>query len=224
MNYFAHGCRFFHDPLFLAGTALPDWLNVIDRRTKARSKRAAELLHDDDPVVASMAAGVIQHHADDYWFHGQLPFIDGCVRLSAALRQSLGGDDSPRPSFVAHVAIELLLDSSLMAQQEGGLEGYYRMLGQLHQTDVQRGAERLTGRSIPDIPRLLEGFLRVRFLSDYRDDAKLLYRLNQVLQRVGLPPLPELALSWLASARREVNAIAPDLFPPPFPVTPVVAP
>ena len=32
MNYFAHGVRFLEDPYFLAGTAVPDWLSVVDRR------------------------------------------------------------------------------------------------------------------------------------------------------------------------------------------------
>ena len=34
-------------------------------------------------------------------------------------------------------------------------------------------------------------FARERFLSDYADDAKLCYRLNQVMRRVRLPALPE---------------------------------
>ena len=33
-------------------------------------------------------------------------------------------------------------------------------------------------------------FSRERFLSDYADDGKLLFRLNQVMRRVGLPLLP----------------------------------
>ena len=40
MNYFAHGYAFLDDPYFLAGTAVPDWLSVIDRRMRARSKLA----------------------------------------------------------------------------------------------------------------------------------------------------------------------------------------
>src|SRR3984957_18435669 len=38
MNYFAHGIRFVDRPWFLAGTALPDWLSVIDRRVRLRPK------------------------------------------------------------------------------------------------------------------------------------------------------------------------------------------
>src|SRR5438309_848636 len=65
MNYLAHGWRFTGEPYFLAGTAAPDWLSVIDRKTRLRSRTAAEFVADADPIVASIARGVIQHHADD---------------------------------------------------------------------------------------------------------------------------------------------------------------
>ena len=37
MNYFAHGHRFVDDPYFLAGTAVPDWLSVVDRKVRVRA-------------------------------------------------------------------------------------------------------------------------------------------------------------------------------------------
>ena len=41
MNYFAHGRHFIDQPYLLAGTAVPDWLNVVDRSVRARPARAA---------------------------------------------------------------------------------------------------------------------------------------------------------------------------------------
>ncbi len=43
MNYLSHGFRFVDDPYFVAGTALPDWMSVLDRRNRARSTVAAVL-------------------------------------------------------------------------------------------------------------------------------------------------------------------------------------
>ena len=40
MNYFAHGYAFVDDPWFLAGTAVPDWLNVSDRGVRVRERQA----------------------------------------------------------------------------------------------------------------------------------------------------------------------------------------
>ena len=58
MNYFAHGYRFVDSAYFLAGTAVPDWLSVADRKVRARSKGANQLLNDTDPRVAALAAGI----------------------------------------------------------------------------------------------------------------------------------------------------------------------
>ena len=35
MNYFAHGRQFVNQPYFMAGTSVPDWLPVLNRRVKA---------------------------------------------------------------------------------------------------------------------------------------------------------------------------------------------
>src|SRR4051795_212815 len=74
MNYLAHGWRFASEPYVLAGTAAPDWLSVIDRKVRLRSRTAATFISDADPVLAAIARGVVQHHADDAWFHATLAF------------------------------------------------------------------------------------------------------------------------------------------------------
>ncbi len=46
MNYLAHGWRYTDEPYVLAGTAAPDWLSVIDRKIRLRSRTAAEVVAD----------------------------------------------------------------------------------------------------------------------------------------------------------------------------------
>ena len=60
---------------------MPDWLNVVDRRVRVRSKHAAAHLDADDPRIARIAAGVLQHCQDDAWFHNTRAFAE----LSLAL-------------------------------------------------------------------------------------------------------------------------------------------
>ena len=61
MNYLAHGWRFVDQPYFLAGTAAPDWMSVIDRRNRLRSKAAERFVEDSDPQLAALARGVVHH-------------------------------------------------------------------------------------------------------------------------------------------------------------------
>jgi hypothetical protein len=65
MNYFAHARPFLDQPYFMAGTGMPDWLTVVDRRVRLRAKHAEALRHDARPWVAQVAGGVLQPLRDD---------------------------------------------------------------------------------------------------------------------------------------------------------------
>ncbi len=89
MNYFAHGRRFVEDPYFLAGTAVPDWLNVVDRRVRVRAVQAERHVEAADPRVARIAAGIVQHCRDDQWFHATPAFAALSLELCRMLRPTL---------------------------------------------------------------------------------------------------------------------------------------
>jgi hypothetical protein len=205
MNYFAHGRHFIDEPLYLAGTALPDWLGVVDRGARVRSRRAAEFIKDSDPQVATFARGIVQHHDDDRWFHGTQAFAELSLQLTVLCRDSLPGDAGFRPSFLGHILVELLLDSALAADDPARLHAYYAALESLDPAALEAIVNRITPRPVEHFGWFLERFCRERFLFDYAEDAKLLFRLNQVLRRVKLPALPESFTDVLATARQEVT-------------------
>src|SRR4051812_38665606 len=113
MNYLAHGWRFTAEPYFLAGTAAPDWMNVIDRKLRLRSRVATRFVGNPDTQLASVARGVVQHHADDAWFHATPAFNELSLAFAVELRDALPGDEGFRPSFLGHIMVELLLDAVL---------------------------------------------------------------------------------------------------------------
>src|SRR5690606_20414525 len=103
MNYFAHGWRYTNEPYFLAGTATPDWLSVVDRKMRARAKRAALFVDNANPQLAQLARGIVQHHADDDWFHQTPAFTEMSLQFTVAIRDLLSPDDGFRPSFLGHI-------------------------------------------------------------------------------------------------------------------------
>jgi hypothetical protein len=191
MNYLAHGYRFCQDPYFLAGTAAPDWLSVIDRKMRLRSKTAGQFVDDPDPTLAAMARGVIQHHHDDGWFHQTEAFATLSLSFAVAVRGVLPADDGFRPSFLGHILVELLLDAVLADEAPQRLEEYYQAIAALDPTVVEQVLNRLATRPSDRIATLIPRFHQERFLADYGEDATLLMRLNHVMRRVGLPLLPE---------------------------------
>ena len=211
MNYFSHGFRFVDDPYVLAGTAVPDWLSVADRRVRARAARARPLIGDPDPCLSAVARGVVQHHHDDAWFHDTDAFNDACWQVTRLCRAVLPPDEGFRPSFLGHILVEILLDAELAAADPGALDRYYAAIGQLDPLTVQAAVNQIAAVPTDRLAWFIERFCQERFLWDYADDAKLLFRLNQVMRRVRLSPLPDSFQSVLPAARQIVCARASDL-------------
>jgi hypothetical protein len=191
VNYFAHGRHFIDDPYFLAGTAVPDWLNVVDRRVRVRSKQALRHVGADDPLLARVAAGIVQHCGDDAWFHGTRAFAELSLELCGMLKTVLPADDGFRPHFLGHILVEILLDATLIAEDPGTLDEYYAAMERLDGECVERAVSGIASRPASNLGTFIGLFSRERFLSDYADDGKLLFRLNQVMRRVRLPLLPD---------------------------------
>ena len=64
------------------------------------------------------------------------------------------------------------------------------------------------------LAQLIPRFSSERFLADYRDDQRLCMRINQVMRRVRLPPLPASFATLLPDARRQVRQSKDELFNP----------
>ncbi len=214
MNYLAHARLGLDDPYWVAGTALPDWMNVVDRKNRARRARAAAVVEHPDPRIAALARGCVQHHVDDAWFHQTEEFVHLSANLAVELRGMLPPDGGHQSGFVGHIAVELLLDGVLIERDPSLLDRYYRSLAAVDLETLVAGAQRVCLRPAPGLKVLVPKFIQVRFLADYVDDLGLLFRLNGVMRRVGLPPLPVGLAGWLAEARRRVRGAADRLLPP----------
>lgn len=211
MNYFAHGRAFVDDPYFLAGTAVPDWMNVVDRRVRVRERYAAQHVEANDSRIASLARGIVQHHRDDAWFHETRAFTELSWQTTVVVRDALPADDGFRPSFLGHILVEILLDATLIAEDPENLDRYYQSMEALDAGLIESAINQMVPRGTERLASMIPLFSRERFLSDYLDDAKLRFRLNQVMRRVKLPALPESFLEILPGVRRDVTARREEL-------------
>jgi hypothetical protein len=213
MNYFAHGLRFLDRPFFLAGTALPDWLSIVDRRVRLRARNVLPFADETGTPAAEIAAGVLQHFEDDAWFHKTATFAVATAELTVLLRSALPADDGYRPAFLGHILTEMLLDSILIERDPARLADYYAALAQLDAGLVEESANRMARHSTERLKLLIPRFIEERFLADYADSRRLLFRLNQIMRRVGLTPLPEGLENCLDDARDLVARHAAGLLP-----------
>jgi hypothetical protein len=252
MNYLAHGREHLDRPYFLAGTAVPDWLNVSDRRSRVRRKQAAEwcrrvdgegavqaargtallgkpavapeeevgkprvgiipgkpAAHDD--VTVELAAGIVRHLDDDAWFHRSAAFYETTGRLTRAVADVVADEPAARPGFVGHVLTEVLLDAALIERDPELLSAYYEALAGVDAERVQHAVNRMAARPAERLALFIRMFRAEQFLRCYLDNDLLTWRMSQVMQRVGLPPLPRRMARVMREMRDWVRERADDL-------------
>lgn len=212
MNYLAHGLPFVDRPYVLAGTAVPDWLRISDPRVRMR-ERHVEPHVAADGTLGEVATGIAQHLADDDWFHVSPGFQDVTNRLSRMLR-AVVETDGFRCGFVGHVLGEMLLDVVLARRDPTALDRYYAAVETVDPHDILSAVNTISHRG--EATRLTE-FVRIfresRFLADYLDPERLLYRLNQVQQRVRLPELPPEVVDVIVAGETVVEERLAELLP-----------
>lgn len=213
MNYFAHGVRFLDRPYFLAGTALPDWLSVVDRQVRLRARRVEPFVSGDATPEAELAAGIMQHLRDDAWFHATPAFARVTAELTRLFRDALPPDDAHRPSFLGHIVTEMLLDAILIARDPPLLDAYYMAFAELDALRIESAVNRMARHPTDRLALFIPLFRRERFLADYQEPSRLLTRLNQILKRVTLSPLPGETESVLRAAWAIVETNAGELLP-----------
>ena len=211
MNYLAHGFRFLDSPLMVAGTAVPDWLSVADRRVRVRSCRIHEHLDLLNSDLRTIAEGMLQHLHDDDLFHRSVRFVMLEAELSSRFRRIMPDRFDHRPALLGHIVIELLLDDFISQQMPGVLNDYYAALTQVSGLKVQEAVNAVAARPTERLAGFIQQFQVSQFLYDYADDTRLLGRLNQVMKRVTLPSLDSDCLPILRAARQLLDQHGQEL-------------
>lgn len=206
MNFLTHALPYLEHPVLAVATGVPDWLNVVDRSIRARGRMAREFLDSEDDDLRMVARGILRHIEDDRWFHGTEAFVQTNLQLAVQLRDRLPGDAGFRPTFVAHILIEMFLDAFWIRDDATFVRRYYESIEAVGGETIQRCVNTITGKPTDQLSAVIERFVDARFLYDYLDHDKLLLRLNQVMKRVRLAPLPEELLQWLPDAQKLVES------------------
>ncbi len=220
MNFLSHAIPYFDEPLTVAGTAVPDWLSVVDRKVRARSRFAEPFLEANDHALRCVASGIVHHHRDDSWFHSTRAFAEINLQFALELRELLPGDDGFRPTFVGHILIEMILDRLWIAEDQNWADQYYKILASVDPVLVGQCVEKVVGRELAGLPRVIERFIEIRFLYDYLETDTLLERLNQVMRRVRLADLSPEVAQWLPRAVSIVECRRKELLTPADAITP----
>ena len=211
MNYLSHFV-YNHEirglaatPYFAMGVVLPDlWLRFSrQRRLRWRAVRTAE---PTDPVDAALRAGLLNHVEVDRSFHVLPTFLRWQQALKAGVNGS--GVHPALVDFVAHVAIELVMDHHLVQAAPARVEQFYELLAECDSGVVAQRVAVLGAVKTHGLDDVVRRFVERRFLRYYRawgglaDVVRILLALAQMLA------VPEAMLEGVFA--RAVRVVRPE--------------
>ena len=157
-------------------------------------------------------AAVLQHLDDDQYFHRCRVFVEISGTLAVAFRDRLPGTSDYRPGVLGHITSELVLDGVLIERDPGRLEQYYEAMAGVDAFAVQEAVNGMArGGTTERLVEMVSQFCQRRFLGDYVDPERLLYRLNQVMRRIKLASLPDEVLPVIERGRELVEPRVSEL-------------
>ena len=193
MNYLGHYvynhtvCGLEPQPYFALGVVLPDLWPRFSRRRRIRW-RAVRSATVSNPRVAQLRDGLLNHVAVDQRFHALPSF----VRWQRELKQRVVGSvpHSAVIDFLAHVALELMLDHRVVREEPRAAEEIYDRIGSCSFDFVEQEIGLLGDVDARGLAQEIQGFISRRFLARFAQRDTLLRVVDFILSLTNIAAVP----------------------------------
>lgn len=184
MNFLSHFYfeRFATNAERIVGGLLPDLLKNADKSFFLKPRQFEDKLLDN-PLLQQIYIGWNRHIEVDRLFHNSTYFFHHTHQLKLKIQPSLVGLPI-RPSFMAHIALELLLDHILTQQKAVSIDKFYGAMSQVNEDAIRKF---LTINQLSDIPkfeRFYHQFIEWKYMYDYAHIERIAGALFNICKRV----------------------------------------
>ena len=169
---------------YVLGTALPDLLPLAESRVRLRPAQIAAA-ETRTAFEAALRAGVLMHLATDAAFHKTAAFALAQAEVSTLLAEVAFDGIRVRRFFVAHVLTELVLDAALLRTDPALTDRFYEAFADADFDAAMLWTEKVTARSLPHLPHVLERFAGSQYLRHYAEDDGVATGLSNLCRRAG---------------------------------------
>jgi len=170
----------------VTGAVLPDLVKNANKDWNFYPQKKEDLF-TDDPHLTGFLRGWKKHLMVDKLFHSSAFF----TQHTAALKMLLGPvlQESPvRPSFLAHIGIELLLDHLLIENRKIDIHDFYHHLEKTDQEVLDVFLHRCGNTDNLLFFDFFNRFKSSRYLFSYQKTENISYALQRICMRIWPDP------------------------------------
>ena len=190
MNFLSHFYfdRYSDNPERVMGLVLPDLLKNACKDWSPRPEKF-ESFYTDNPVH-NIYSGWKRHILVDKYFHCSDFFLHHTKNIRIAISPFLKTSPA-KPFFIAHIALELMLDSLLLTEVKIDTALFYSHLNHVDKIALNNFLEinKINDQTI--FYSFLEKFIEAQYLESYRDPERITYALNNICKRLWDNPFTE---------------------------------
>lgn len=184
MNFLSHYYfeRFAALPEQVLGGLLPDLLKNVDKAYSFQLHKHAHKLAFD-PSSTAITEGWQRHIEVDKLFHSSAFFYTHTHELRKKI-EHIVADLPIRASFLAHIALELLLDHLLIEHNTLNVARLYEQLENVDTHALTLYLKELEGVDVARFLRFYERFIESKYIFDYADIDNIPHALYAICRRI----------------------------------------
>ena len=197
MNFLSHYYfdRSNQDTNVVMGTVLPDLIKNAMKDANLYPQKN-EFLFKGNPDEENLLKGWKRHLAVDLYFHSSTFFFEKTAILKQLIKPIVE-KTAVRPSFLAHIGLELLLDHLLIENNLIQVNDFYDHLSAVKKESMSDFLEHCGLKEQTVFFKFLEGFISSKYLLSYQKLDNISYALNRICMRLWPETLDEKQLQQL---------------------------
>lgn len=191
MNFLSHYYfeRENQDANMVIGTVLPDFVKNAHKDWNLYPQKN-EGVFTPNPQLSSILTGWKRHLEVDILFHSSDFFNRHTANLKQMLLPILEGS-AVRPSFLAHIGIELLLDHLLVVNRKIDINPFYTHLNNVDDHVLETFLKKCGSTDTDPFFKFLNSFKSSRYLLSYQKLENISYALQRICMRLWAHPFDE---------------------------------
>jgi acyl carrier protein phosphodiesterase len=191
MNFLSH--YYFEknnkDAYMVIGVVLPDFVKNAHKDWNLHPQKD-ETNFNGNPNHASILNGWIKHLEVDRLFHNSSFFTEQTAILKQIILPATKSGPV-KPFFLAHIALELVLDHLLTTDGKINIPNFYSQLTESNTPALRTFLEKAVLPDIAIFDKFLNGFISSRYLLSYQKIENITYALNRICMRLWNNPFSE---------------------------------